>query len=207
MLLAQQVLLLLTDERTGAARSPHNSTVVAGAVLTDLALRGSLRVTEPGEDVRKDRVVIVPDTAWPDDPLLATAMLTAGRKAHWSAPGLAWALSSKLDRAVYERLVQAEVVSRVEHRALRWPVIDLRPLHALLDEIDETVLFGKPPGTRCAALLGLLSASGALVKVLDRGRGIDRKAVKALGLQLRRQYWGAEAAYQAIQAQNAAAAG
>lgn len=215
MLLAEDVLLLLTDDQTGKFVGRYPDLVVSGALLSDLALAGNVRVTESGESVRKNRVVTVPDAPWPVDPLLAEALEMIGRKERRFTSNVVDKISYALKppKAVYERLAQAEMLSRVAHRALglipltRWVSLDARHENALLAQLDEVFLFDAEPDPHTAALAALLAASGALVTALDRGRKLDRAKLKRRGKHFLSQYWPAQSTERSIQNRDAAAAG
>ncbi len=218
MLLAEDVLLLATDDETGKRQARYTDLLVAGALLSDLALAGNVRVTEPGESTRKNRVVSVPDAPWPADPLLAETLTTISAKPAWYS----WALIERLSRklvdhkpvdAVYERLARAELLSRTEHRVLglvpttRWVSVDGRYEAALRERLDAVFLFGAQPDAQLASLAALLAGAGLLPQVVDRGRGLDRRALKRQGKELLKQYWPAQAMDRAFQSRDAAAAG
>jgi len=153
MLLAEDVLLLLTDDETGKFVGRYPDLVVSGALLSDLALAGNVRVTESGESVRKNRVVTVPDAPCPVDPLLAEALEVIGRKEHRFTSNVVDQISYVLKppKAVYERLTRAELLSRVAHRALglipftRWVSLDDRHENELRARLDEVFLFDADP--------------------------------------------------------------
>lgn len=210
MLLAEDVLLLITAiEKKGR---PYVDLLVAGALLTDLALAGNVRVTESGESTRRNRVVAVPDAPWPTDPLLAEAAGMIGGKPQWWLQSAVERLAKGQPNRVYERLVRAELVSGAEHRVLglfpirRWRVIDRRPVDALHNRLDEVFLFGADPDLHTAALAALLSAGRVILPVLDRGRKVDKKLVKKRAKDLQKQYWTAEALEKAVQGRDAATA-
>lgn len=213
MLLAEDVLLLGTDDETGRKLSRYTDLLVAGGLLSDLTLAGNVRLTEQGESARKNRVVRVPDAAWPADPLLADALTTINTKPAWFPAPLVERLGRKLVDTVYERLARAEILSRTPHRALglipttRWVTIDPRRESRLRAALDEVFLFGAEPDTHTAALIALLSGSGLLVPVVDRGRNLDRRSLKRHGKVLLKQYWPAQAMDRAFQTRDGAAAG
>ena len=210
MLLAEDILLLITaTEKKGR---PYVDLLVAGGLLTDLALAGNVRVTESGEATRRNRVVAVPDAPWPVDPLLSQAAAQIGEKPQWWPQSCVEKLAKGEPNRVYERLVRAELVSGVEHRVLglfpttRWSVIDRRPIDALHKQLDEVFLFGAEPDLPTAALAAVLSAGRMIVPVLDRGRKVDKHAVKKRAKDLQKQYWTAQALEKAVQGRDAAAA-
>ncbi|QLQ14580.1 MAG: GPP34 family phosphoprotein [Micropruina sp.] len=213
MLLVEDTLLLATTEIEGKnIAGGWLDYILAGALLIDLTFAGNVRITEKGEEgVRANRAVVVPDTPRPDDPLLAEALDVVARKPKWSTVNLVDRLARGLKKKVYPRLVAAELVQRSERHVLgftlvRYPAVDGSHERELLDAIDQVLLLGGEADAHTAALIGLLSGGDLLVKVVDRGRGIDRRAVKKRGKQLCEQHWAAKAAREAIQQMAAAAA-
>ncbi len=218
MLLTEDILLLATDDTSGRRLARYTDLLVAGGLLSDLALAGNVRTTEPGESVRKNRVVAVPDAAWPADSLLAEALTVISRKPNWYLSTLVERLGHKLvDHkavdVVYDRLAQAELVSRTPHRVLglvpttRWVSFDGRYEATLYEQLDAVFLFGATPDAHVASLAALLTGSGLVASVIDRGRGVDKRAVKRRGKELLKQYWPAQAMERAFQNRDAAAAG
>ncbi|MFT4215876.1 MAG: GPP34 family phosphoprotein [Micropruina sp.] len=218
MLLAEDILLLATDDDSGRKLARYTDLLVAGGLLSDLALAGNIRVTEAGESIRKKRMVSVPEAPWPADPLLGEALTVLSGKPNWFLSMAVDRLSRKLiDHKpvdeVYERLARAELVSRTTHRVLglvpttRWVSVDGRYEAELREEFDAVLLFGAAPDPHIAALIALLSGAGLLVQVVDRGRGVDRRALRRQGKQLLKQYWPAQAMERAFQSRDAAAAG
>ena len=71
----------------------------------------------------------------------------------------------------------------------------------------RVTLFGATPDAHVASLAALLTGSGLVASVIDRGRGVDKRAVKRRGKELLKQYWPAQAMERAFQNRDAAAAG
>ncbi len=218
MLLAEDILLLATEDATGKKLARYTDLLVAGGLLSDLALAGNVRLTEPGESVRKNRMVVVPDAAWPADPLLGEALTALGGKPAWYPSMAVERLGRKLiDHKpvdeLYQRLARAELVSRTSHRVLglvpttRWVSVDGRYEAAMREQFDAVLLFGTAPDPRIAALVALLTGAGVLIPVVARGRNVDRRALKRQGKALLTQYWAAQAMQRAFQNRDAAASG
>ncbi|HOB04115.1 MAG TPA: GPP34 family phosphoprotein [Propionibacteriaceae bacterium] len=216
MLLCEDLLLLLTDDASGKniAWSSELAPLLGGAMLCDLVLGGHVRLTEKGEDrLRRNRVVIDTDMLPTSDRLLAESYERLAGKRSWSTQAAVRKLQGKLKERLYERLVTAELLSADRETVLGViPVTRYRPVdpsyeRTLTDTLDRTLIGGETPDDHTAALIGLLHAGGHLVKVTDRGRGIDRRAAKARAKELMKQFWPAKAAYDVIQANRAAAAG
>lgn len=210
MLVVEDILLLITA--TPKKGMPYIDLIVAGGLLTDLALAGNVRVTESGESTKRNRIIAVPDAPWPVDPLLAEGAAVIAGKPQWWPTVLLEKLAKGLPNQVYERLVRAELVSGTERKVLglfpstRWTTIDRRRVDELEAKLDEVFLFGAEPDLQTAAIAALLSAGRLIVPVLDRGRKIDKKAVKQRAKQLQLQYWTAESLEKAVQARDAAGA-
>lgn len=211
-MLAEDVLLLATDDHTGRSRM-HTDLLVAAAVLTELMLAGNVRLTEAGESTRKSRAVVVPDAPWPVDDLLSKALTTLSSKDVWYPQWAVERLAKRLLPAVYERLVRAEQMTRDDATFLglfphpRWFKVSPERTDDLRRRLDAVFLFGATPDLQTAALGALLAGSDQLVRLIDRDRGVDRRQVKEVGKQLLAQFWPAEAGKKAREARNAAAAG
>ncbi len=214
MLVCEDLLLLLTNDETGKklAYGDELDLALGGALLTDLTLAGHVRRTEPGEEVRKNRVVLDPEVPAPDHPLLREAYDRLGRRRSWSRQSAVRTLARGAMKRIYQQLVREEQVQRVAGRAMGiFPVTRYVPIETehekqLLAEIDAALLEGGQSTVATAALVALLHALGKLVAVVDRGRGVDKRAVKAQAKTLMQQYWQAKAAYDAIQADRAGGA-
>lgn len=212
MLLCEDVLLLATDDETGKRGSSMGFTdlLVAGALLADLVLAGQVRLTEAGESVKKDRVVADLEAPPPEDNLLLVTRAKLSTKPSWEMSAAVSALQKNLVRHLYERLVADGLLVHDERLALgmfpysRFPAADGSYEVGLLSAIDAVLFSGQVPDDHTAALIGLLHAGDLLVTVVDRGRGIDKKAVKKYAETLVEQYWPAKAARKAIQAAQAA---
>src|SRR5579875_2197687 len=77
MLLAEDLLLLLTDDASGKLRSPAGETDIAlgGANLVELTLMGKVDLSGDGDPGKPGRI-IVRDPAPPGDEVLAGALQT-----------------------------------------------------------------------------------------------------------------------------------
>lgn len=217
MLIAEDLLVLLTHPDTGKllASGAFIDIALAGGVLNELAQTGNARVTEKGEDVRKNRIVVVSDAPPPSDSLLAESLARLATKPHWSAEAGVNALTKGLRRALYDRLVRAELVRREDVDVLgltwahHWPAVDATKRETLRRRLRTILLDDAEPEYREAALIGLVSALGVVVKLIaNPEERIDKSAVKRRAKVLKDQYWASDAVGRAIaQAQAAAAAG
>lgn len=214
MLLAEKLfLLLLKDDGHALMHGSIAEIPIAGAVLAELALRGNIRTAEEGEsDVRKGRVVIVPEGPAVDDPILqrgiemvedswtkSASMFLQGWQRGWRA-------------LVSARLVQAETLSDKPFEVFGVPVfhhyeiVDPRPREDLLNRLDPVLFNGASPDVETATLAAFLAATHMTVKVMSRGRKVDKGALKRAAKVFLEQSWAARATERAIQSQEAAAA-
>ena len=116
LLLVEDVALLLLSDDTGWMRGQYHELVLAGAMATELAIRGRIRLTEKGErEVRKGRVV-VSDTTPTDDAILDQALeRLARRPVRWRSTTIQ-VLRKNAKRLVLERLSERGLVEAREHR-------------------------------------------------------------------------------------------
>ncbi|WP_051208334.1 GPP34 family phosphoprotein [Propionicicella superfundia] len=216
MLVAEDLLLLLTDDDSGKPEvmTSNSGFLLAGALLADLALSGHLRLTERGETTRRNRIVPDPGLEPPADPLLAEALSRAARKSSWRPGALVSALSRlpRLRTRLFERLSRAELVQRDERSFLgfrwsRWPAVADGHEADVRRGLQDVLLLGAAPDDRQAALIGLLAAAGIVPRILLRGIAHDGAGVRRQTKELRTRHWVARATYDAIQEAQAAAAG
>lgn len=210
MLLVDSVLLLENGQNDGKPLvGGWIDWVLAAAVLTDLTQLGAIRLAEGGEaSARKGRVLVVPEAPMPTDLLLSDTLAVLAAKKSWSAAGAVTKVSrTGIKATVYDRLIRAELVGRSEDRVLglfpvtRYPSVDGAAEQALVEQLDRVVLFGETPDDWTAALIALLHAGNdALVKVVDRGRGVPRGPLRKLGNEQVQKLWAVKAAAQLVQA-------
>lgn len=212
-LLAEDLALLLLNDRTGWMRGQSTDIALAGAVLTDLAIRGRIRLTEKGErDVRPNRVVIVDDSAT-DDPILDGALVRlSGRPVRRQSSALQ-VLRRQSKPAVLDRLVERGILEQRERRLLGLVPLKTYPMrdHTHEDGVRRrlfTVLVqNEEPSVHDACLIALLAALNLTAKTMAEDVStIDRRAIQRKAKQIRHQHWAAEAAYKLIQQEQAAAA-
>ena len=207
-LLAEDLLLLLLDDASGKpvvdrTRLPR---VLAGAVLLELALGDVVTPAEPGEDVKKGRLV-VRDGAWPQDPLLARAVDLIGRSKPLKPEAAIEKLTKNLRDELAKRIVDAGWVREEKGKVLgifpttRWPEVDGSHERAVRNELGAALLDGVTPTPRTAALVSLLSAVDAAPKLFPDA---DRRAVKKRAKDIAEGDWAGKAVRASVDAVNAA---
>lgn len=160
--LVEDVLLLLFQPGSGTILGEGTLySVLAGAVLTELALSNAVVLDESG--LPKVRAV---DGAPPDDPLLVAGWSYIHDKPRGTQTALA-AIGTPLRASVLDRLVRRGDLRRETRthlgfiRTTRFTLAGDRR-QSLLAQVRAALVDGVTPDTRTAATVGLLSASGTL---------------------------------------------
>jgi len=212
LLLAEDLVLLLLDDDTGALRATHHQVLLGGAVLADLALAGTVEVRRGTGLLSSSKVVVVPGAATPADPLLRDALEIVAAKER-GAQVLVGRLGKPLKDVVTGRLVDRGLVQREDSKVLglfprtRWPATDSAHEDGVRRRLGDVLLRGLTADPRTASLVGLLHAAGLAAKVLDT-EGVPasqvRKRAKAVVEELEQQGFAADAVRGAIAASQAA---
>ncbi|WP_423463743.1 GOLPH3/VPS74 family protein [Promicromonospora sp. MS192] len=200
-LLAEDVLLLLFDPRSGTIAGEGNNLfhTLAGAVLVELASGGYVdidaRTTLRGREVR------VLDGTAPSDPLLRGTWDRIARKPT-DVHSLILEIGPRLRQEVIDRVVERGHLGREKRKALG--LITTTALvdggtgrrAELLAPIRAALVDGVDPEPRVGALAALLAASGGLPALY---KDIPWSgAVYTRGRELQRGDWGAEAVGESV---------
>ncbi len=207
MLLAEDLLLLLTDDGTGrlVASGAQVDVALGGAELVDLTLAGRVDVTGEGEG-RRGRLV-VRDATPLGDPLLDEALATVRAKEGKKPEAVVGPLGRKLRARLYERLAQQGVVRAERGRLLgvfpvrTWPAADAAHERQLRDALEQALVTGLLPQERVAALVSLLRALRCLHKVVrPRDHRLSRRELDRRAKEIAAGDWGSAAVRKAIDA-------
>ncbi|WP_413318083.1 GPP34 family phosphoprotein [Agrococcus sp. 1P02AA] len=202
--LAEDLMLLLFQPGSGL----HSGTgsiagegtlfyVLAGAVLTDLALGGHVTTDESNRAARVEAVADNP----PSDALLRKGWEYVAQKSRGVQTVLA-AIGPTLRAPVLERLVERGDIERGQRKSLGLFTTDVLEgdggdrRAALMAEVRTVLVDGAEPSPRIAALGALLAASGTLPQF--HGEIPWTSPVIERAEQLKRGDWGAGAAAQAV---------
>ena len=207
MLIAEDLLLLLTDDSTGkpAVSTGTLDLALAGAVMLELALKGALDVAGPGEDVKPGRVVVRSSRPTGNrvlDEALTRTAAAGPRKAQDLLPKIGKGLREEL----LARLTGRGILRAEEGRILwiiptrSWPAEDSTHEHELRADLRDVLVAGRTPGQREAALISLLSACDAVPKVV---RGVPAREVKRRAKAIAEGEFAGAAVRKAIDAVNA----
>jgi hypothetical protein len=214
MLIAEDLLLLLTDDVTGkpVVDGTRLELVLAGALLLELTTLQRVDVSGPGEPVRAGRVV-VRDPAPTGDQVLDEGLARLHRAGPKKPESILSTLKKGLRDGLLQRLVERGILRSEEGRILgifptqRWPAADSTHERQVREGLYAVLVVGRTPSQREASLVSLLQAADAVPKVLTRSgvpAGELRRRAKAIAAG---EYAGAavKKAIDAIQAATVAA--
>lgn len=214
MLIAEDFLLLLTEDRTGRTQAPGDQLEMAlgGATLIDLALLNKIGLTGAGDEGKPGRV-IVRDHTPTGDAVLDHALEIASAHEGKRPATLIRPLSRHLRRTLYERLAQRGVVRAEEGKVLgvfpthRWPAQDAAHEAQVRRLVTQVLVQQTTPDDRTAALIALSHALRCEHKVVDDG-GLDvsRRQLRARAGQIATGDWAAAAVRTAVNEMIAAVA-
>jgi len=213
MLLAEDLMLLLLDSRSGkAAASSAHRQLLGGAVMIELAMLGRVERRERQRPLLGRQVVLTAIGSGPlPDPLLEHAWQSVAARPT-SVRATLNRLGRGLSRTVTERLVQRGVLTR--RTGLRfglvpttvYPAVDTTHELAVNAPIRAALTENTVPDPRTASLIGLLSVKNALPRALqDMQPPLAWSAqIQERAARIREGDWGATAVRDAVNAQTAA---
>ena len=211
MLLAEDLLLLLTDDDTGRLLVSGSAADVAlgGAQLIELTLEGRVDLTGEGEG-RQGRLVVRDATRF-SDPLLDEALDLVASLEGKKPDAAVGPLGKKLRDRLYARLVEQGVL-RSERGAVlgifptqKWPAADAAHERQLRAGLEQALLTGLQPPERVAALVSLLRALRTVHKVVrPKDHGLSKRDLERRAKEIAEGDWGSAAVRKAVDAMAAA---
>jgi hypothetical protein len=210
MIVAEDVLLLLTEDGTGKplVDGTRRDIAVAGAIIAELATAGRLQaVTSPGLFSRTALRVV--DTTPLGDDVLDEGLRRAAGPGSASPTAVLDRIRKGLRERLYERLAARGVLRAEEHRVLgifpttAWPALDPERENEVRRGLTEVLATGRTATAREASLVALLLAVDAVPKVVT-GTGLPRRELTARAKQVAAGDVGGEAARRAVEAVQAA---
>ena len=179
MLVAEDLLLLLTDDETGK--------LAASDLLVDLALAGGLLVElslKNKVDVIGDHGghVVVRDVDPTGDPILDAALAVVHEREGKKPSAVLPPLTKKLRQTLYERLAASGIVHDQRGAILRifpthrWPTDDAHHEVEVRAQIADALVRNVTPDRRTGALIALLHALHCEHKAVDPERFGTTKA-------------------------------
>ena len=206
MLIAEDLLLLLTADDTGklAADGTNTDLALGGALLAELALMQRVDIAGPGERVREGRLV-VRDAGPTGDGVLDDALATVGDEEGRKPQSVVAALGKRTRARLYGRLAEAGVLRAEEGRILgvfhthRWPAEHTDHEAAVRAGLDTALRHGGTTDARTGALVSLLLALKAVhTAVPPESVGLSEHELNARAERIAEGDWVGKAVRSAI---------
>ncbi|HYO38825.1 MAG TPA: GPP34 family phosphoprotein [Nocardioidaceae bacterium] len=209
MLLAEDLLLLLTDDSTGRllVSGAEMDIALAGAQLVELSLAGRV-------DIDGSKRLVVLDGSPTGDAVLDRALEIVARREGKKPSAVMGELGRGIRPTLYERLAASGVLRREEGTMLgvfpirRWPTASADHEAAVRRALTAALVQGATPQPRDGALVALLHALRATHKVVvPKEHGLRRRELHARAKEVSQGSWGSDAVRQAVDAMMAAVIG
>lgn len=207
MLLAEDLLLLLTDDTSGRSVVPvaEADAALGGAVLAELALMGRVDLSG-GADTGKSGRLAVRDPSPAGDAVLDAALQIVIAHRGKKPSAVIGPLAKNLRRTLCERLAASGVLHPRPARILgifparRWPAQDTSHEEQARQQLAAALTAQAAPDARTVALLALLHALSCEHKVVDpRQCGLSRRQLRARAEEIAKGSWAAAAVRQVIE--------
>jgi hypothetical protein len=206
MLLAEDLLLLVTDDATGrlSAAGAQVDAGLAGANLVELTLLGKVDVSGEQDQGRRERI-IVRDPSPPGDDVLDAALRILVERQGSKPSAVVRPLGKNLRPVLYQRLVAGGVLRTGQGRALgifptrTWLAQDPSHEAEVRQRVTQALVQTAAPDERTAALIALLHALRCEHKVVDPRRyQLSRRQLRARAAEIAQGNWASEAVRKAI---------
>jgi len=207
VLIAEDLLLLLLDDESGAPQSNFMQLALGGALLVELAMDGCVDVGTGGR-WRSAKVSVIDGAPAPVDPLLAAGLALVGEKER-TAQSLVDLLGKDVQRPLADRLVERGILERRDSRVLglfprhRWPTVNATHEDELRRSLAAALVAGQSPDQWTAALVALLLAVDRVDKSVEHG-GLKSRDVKRRAKEIAEGNWAAQGVRDAVAAATAA---
>jgi Golgi phosphoprotein 3 (GPP34) len=212
MLLAEDLLLLVTDDASGRLRVPTDQLdpALAGANLVELTMMGRVGLSGEGSAGKPGRLIVCDSSPAGDEVLDAALRIVLARAGH-KPSAVIRPLGRDLRRTLYERLAAAGAVRAERARVLgvfpvrRWPAQDAGHAAQVRRQVTEALVQRAAPDPGSAALIALVHALKCEHKIVDpRLSGLSRRQLRARAEEIAQSNWTSPALRQMIDAATAA---
>ena len=212
MLLAEDLLLLVTDDASGrlSVAAAQVDAGLGGANLVELTMRNKVDLAgeqDPGKQGR----IIVRDSSTAGDAILDAALEIVIAHQGNKPSSVIGPLSKNLRQALYERLVSSGVVRAERGRILgvfpvhRWPAQDASHEAEVRRLVTQALVQQAAPDTRTAALIALVHALRCEDKIVDPQQyGLSKRELRARTEEIAEGNWASKAVRKAIEEMTAA---
>lgn len=214
MLLAEDLLLLVTDDASGRLSVPEAQVDagLGGANLVELTLMHKVDLAGEGDEGKPGHLIIRDPSPVGDEVLdAALAIIIAHQGKKPSA--VIRPLSKNLRRTLYGRLADSGVIRAERGKILgvfparRWPAQDASHEVEVRRLVTEALAQQITPNERTAAVISLVHALKYEHKIVDpRLYGLSRRQLRARAGEIAKGDWAAEAVRKAIDEMIAAVA-
>ena len=207
MLIAEDLLLLVTDEASGRLSAPaaQVDAGLGGANLVELTLRNKVDLSGEGDQGKPGRI-IVRDPSPAGDAVLDAALEIIIAHQGKKPSTVIRPLSKNLRQSLYQRLADGGVVRAEQGRILgvfpthRWPAQDASHEAEVRRLVTQVLTQQTAPDARTAALIALLHALRCEDKVVDsRQYGLSKRELRARAKEIAKGNWASEAVRKAIE--------
>jgi AcrR family transcriptional regulator len=207
MLMAEDLLLLVTDDASGRLSAPaaQVDAGLGGANLVELTLRNKVDLSGEGDQGKPGRI-IVRDPSPAGDAVLDAALEIITAHQGKKPSTVIRPLSKNLRQRLYQRLADSGVVRAEQGRILgvfpthRWPAQDASHEAEVRRLVTQVLTQQTAPDTRTAALIALLHALRCEDKIVDPGQcGLSKRELRARAEEIAKGNWASEAVRKAIE--------
>ena len=207
MLLAEDLLLLVTDDASGRRSAPAEQVDagLGGATLVELALRNKVDLTGEQDPGKRGRIIVRDPSPAGDAVLDAALQILIARQGRKPAKVIK-PLSKNLRRTLYQRLADRGVVRAERGKILgvfpirRWPAEDASEEAEVRRLMTQALVQQVVPDARTAALIALVHAVGRVDKIVDaRQHGLSKRQLRARAKKISEGNWASAAVRKAIE--------
>lgn len=206
MLLAEDLLLLVTDDASGRLSAPaaQVDAVLGGANLVELTMMNKVAVSGEWDQGKPGRL-IVRDPSPAGDEVLDAALGIVSAHQGKQPYTVIRPLGKNLRGTLYRRLALSGVIRAEQGRVFgifptrRWPAQDASHSAQVRRLVTQALVQQTAPPARSAALIALLHALRYEQKIVDpRECGLSRQQLRARAEEIATGSWAPEATRQAI---------
>jgi len=207
MLLAEDLLLLVTDDASGRLSAPAEQVDagLGGANLVELTLRNKVDLSGEQDPGKRGRI-IVRDPSPAGDAVLDAALEILIARQGRRPSAVIGPLSKNLRGTLYQRLADRGVVRAERGRIFgvfpvrRWPAQDASDEAEVRRLMTQALVQHEAPDTRTAALIALVHAVGCVDKIVDaRQHGLSKRQLRARAKKIAEGNWASAAVRKAIE--------
>lgn len=212
MLIAEDLLLLVTDDDTGrlSAAGEQVDVGLAGANLIELTAMNRVDLSRETDQGKQGRI-LVRDPSPTDDPVLDHALEVLTERQGKKPAAVLRPMAKHLRQTLYERLARDGVVRAQEGRVFgifpshRWPAQDARHEDEVRRLLTLALVQQTTPDVRTAALVALLHALKCEYKVVEpKQHGLTKRELRTRAEQIAKGNWASDAVRTAIDEMTAA---